>query len=57
MYMYIYCIYVCMYYANFSMHAIIRLCYTRSKDSQGQERFTAPCADKQTCPATVTQSA
>ena len=31
------------------MNAIVRLPHPESRDSQGQETFLAPSADKQTC--------
>ena len=40
--------YVCMYvYTNLPVNAIVRLSHPRNKDSQGQETFLAPSADKQ----------
>ena len=48
MYMYIYIyiyIYIC---TNLPVNAIVRLPHPRSGDSQGQEMFLAPSADKQT---------
>ena len=48
MYEYIY-IYVYIYiYTNLPMDVIFRLPHPRSGDSQGQETFLAPSADKQT---------
>ena len=44
MYIYIY-IYI---YTNLPVNAIVRLPHPRSGDSQGQETFLAPSADKQT---------
>ena len=35
-------------YTNLSVNTIVRLPYPQSKDSQGQETFLAPSADKQT---------
>ena len=35
-------------YTNLPVNAIVRLPHPRSGDSQGQERFLAPSADKQT---------
>ena len=35
-------------YANLPVNAIVRLRHPRSEDSQGQETFLAPSADKQT---------
>ena len=60
-YIYIYiCIYIYIYilifsymyihiYANLPVNVIVRLPHPRSRDSQGQETFLAPSADKQTC--------
>ena len=53
-YIYIYifsytCIYICMMYANLPVNVIVRLPHPRSWDSQGQETFLAPSADKETC--------
>ena len=42
MYIYIYI------YTNLPVDAIVRLPHPRSGDSQGQETFLAPSADKQT---------
>ena len=36
-------------YTNLLVNAIVRLPYPRSGDSQGQETFSAPSAEKQTC--------
>ena len=36
-------------YTSLPVNAIVRLPHTRSGDSQGQETFPAPSADKQTC--------
>ena len=36
-------------YTNLQINAIVRLSHPRSGDSQGQETFLAPSADKQTC--------
>ena len=54
MYIYIY-IYIYIYKykltskcANSLVNAIVRLPHPRSRDSQGQETFLAPSADKQT---------
>ena len=51
MYMYIY-IYIYIYiihtYTNLSVSDIARLPHPQNGDSQGQERFLAPFADKQT---------
>ena len=53
-YIYIYIhvyIFSCMYihiYANLPVNVIVRLPHPRSRDSQGQETFLAPSADKQT---------
>ena len=47
---YIY-IYICIYiyiHTNLPVNAIVRLPHPRSGDSQGQETFLAPSADKQT---------
>ena len=44
MYIYIY-IYIC---TNLQVNGIVRLPHPRSRDSQGQETFLAPFADKQT---------
>ena len=44
MYIYIY-IYI---YTNLPVNAIVRLPHPQSGDSQGQETFLAPSADKQT---------
>ena len=38
-----------MMYANKPVNVIVRLPHPRSADSQGQETFLAPSADKQTC--------
>ena len=38
-----------MMYANLPVNVIVRLPHPRSTDSQGQETFLAPPADKQTC--------
>ena len=47
-YVYIY-IYIYIYiYTNLPVNVIVRLPYPRSGDSQGQETFLAPSADKQT---------
>ena len=46
-YIYIYNIYIYIY-ANLPVNAIVRLPHPRSGDSQGQETFLAPPADKQT---------
>ena len=47
-YEYIY-IYIYIYiYTNLLVNAIVRLPYFRNGDSQGQETFLAPSADKQT---------
>ena len=35
-------------YANLPVNVIFRLPHPRSRDSQGQETFLAPSADKQT---------
>ena len=35
-------------YSNLPVNAIVRLPHPRSRDSQGQETFLAPSADKQT---------
>ena len=46
--MYIY-IYIYIYiYTNLPVNAIVRLPHPRRGDSQGQETFLAPSADKQT---------
>ena len=46
MYIYIYIyIYIC---TNLPVNAIVRLPHPQSGDSQGQETFLAPSADKQT---------
>ena len=43
------CIYIKIYiYTNLPVNAIVKLPHPRSGDSQGQERFLAPSADKQT---------
>ena len=49
-YIYIYIFsYVCTYiYANLPVNVIVRPSHPRSGDSQGQETFLAPSADKQT---------
>ena len=52
MYIYIY-IYIFSYmyiqiYANLPVNVIVRLPHPRSGDSQGQEMFLAPSADKET---------
>ena len=48
LYKYIY-IYIYLYiYANLPVNAIVRLPHPRSGDSQGQETFLAPSANKQT---------
>ena len=45
-------------YANLPVNAIVRLPRPWSGDSQDQETFLAPSADKKTCkPAAMTQSA
>ena len=36
-------------YTNLPVNNIVRLPHPRSGDSQGQETFLAPSADKQTC--------
>ena len=36
-------------YTNLPVDVIVRLSHPRSRDSQGQETFLAPSADKQTC--------
>ena len=61
-YIYIYTIYIYIYmhiyiyiyiyayiYASLPRHAIVRISHPRSRDSQGQETFSAPSANKQTC--------
>ena len=35
-------------YTNLPVNAVVRLLHPRSGDSQGQETFLAPSADKQT---------
>ena len=50
MYIYIYiyiCIYILYIYTHLPGNAIVRLLHPRSGDSQGQETFLAPSADKQ----------
>ena len=47
-YIYIYYIYILHTYTNLPVNAIVRLPHPRSGDSQGQETFLAPSADKQT---------
>ena len=48
MYIYIY-IYIYIYKnTNLTVNALVRLPHPRSEDSQGQETFLAPSADKQT---------
>ena len=43
------CIYIYIYiHTNLPVNAIVRLPHPRSGDSQGQETFLAPSADKQT---------
>ena len=45
------CIYIYIYiyiYTNLPVNAIVRLLYPQSGDSQDQETFLAPSADKQT---------
>ena len=49
---YIYIIYIYIYiytYTNLPLNVIVRLPHPQSGDSQGQETFLAPSADKQTC--------
>ena len=47
-YLYIY-IYICVYiFTNLPVNVIVRLPHPRSGDSQGQETFLAPSANKQT---------
>ena len=47
-YIYIY-IYVCVYiFTNLPVNVIVRLPHPRSGDSQGQETFLAPSANKET---------
>ena len=47
-YIYLY-IYIYIYiYTNLPVNVIVRLPHPRSGDSQGQETFLAPSADKQT---------
>ena len=41
-------IYIYIYIQIYQMNAIVRLPHPRSGDSQGQETFLAPSADKQT---------
>ena len=44
------CVYIYIYiHTNLPMNAIVRLPHPQSGDSQGQETFLAPSADKQTC--------
>ena len=41
--------YICIYiHTNLPVNAIVRLLHLRSEDSQGQETFLAPSADKKT---------
>ena len=40
--------YIYIRYTNLPVNAIVRLPHPRSGDSQGQETFLAPSADKQT---------
>ena len=47
-YIYIYIIYITYIYTNLRVSAVVRLPHPRSRDSQGQEIFLAPSADKQT---------
>ena len=48
--MYINIIYIYIYiYTNLPVNAIVKLPHLWSRDSQGQETFLAPSADKQTC--------
>ena len=43
------CIYIYVYiYTNLPVNTLVRLLHPRSGDSQGQETFLAPSADKQT---------
>ena len=41
-------LYICIYYTNLPVNAMVRLPHPRSRGSQGQEMFLAPSADKQT---------
>ena len=50
MYIYIYIIYIYIYiyiYINLPVNALVRLLHLRSGDSQRQETFLAPSAEKQ----------
>ena len=48
-YIYIY-IYIYIYtHANLPRNVIVRIAHLQSGDSQGQETYLAPYADKQTC--------
>ena len=40
-------------YTNFPVNAIVRLLHPQSRDSQGQETFLAPSADKQSAQTTI----
>ena len=48
-YIYIYSYMYIQAFANLRVNVIVRLPHPRSEDSQGQETFLAPSADKQTC--------
>ena len=47
-YIYIYIYVICIYITNLPVNAIVRLTHPRNGDSQGQETFLPPSADKQT---------
>ena len=50
-YIYIWAVYIYIYiyiYTNSPINVIVTLSHPRSGDSQGQETFLVPCADKQT---------
>ena len=40
-------------YTNFPVNAIVRLLHPQRRDSQGQETFLAPSADKQSAQTTI----
>ena len=47
-YIYIYIYVICIYITNLPVNAIVRLTHPQNGDSQGQETFLPPSADKQT---------
>ena len=47
-YIHIYIYLICIYITNLPVNAIVRLTHPRNGDSQGQETFLPPSADKQT---------